>query len=547
MKIFFLVFLLSNFAFLNGNRELSDLPSMRYDDLAKQYNRNYFQHITGYLAPILEEVHDKVYSLPQKMSGYINKKHPYDQQEAYVRFDTDNLSASEKMYLNQRKRSVQQGLQKYLSDDSLEEDQQPSIALCFSGGGFRAMMLSAGALVGAESTGLLDCTTYIASLSGSTWITGQWIGAKRKLTDLRDTLYKKTNHGLSHLTKHEDRVTVLRHWFTKGLNRQHLSSIDIYGPLLANTLLTDFGKEKLTVTLSDSHEHIIQGRYPMPLYTSISTNIDKPYTWVTFTPFEVGAPEIGYIPTWAYGRTFKNGKSVNYAPEQSLGYCFGIFGSAFAVDIKDILRLSAESVLKIKSSLPAPVADTMSFVMNKSIIPALGEVRLAPSMLPNFSYGEKQSIFSSDKTLGVVDAGIDFNLPFPPLLDAARKVDLIVVYDSSAGNVGGEIKKAAVYAKAKGIAFPPVPDDIGNHLFSVLKDPSNEKCPVVIYMPRIKNSDYEKNFDPEICINNDYCSTFNFKYSKENIEQLSGLAKHALEQFDEQIKNEIKLLYKRKK
>src|SRR4029077_13249847 len=45
----------------------------------------------------------------------------------------------------------------------------PTIALCVSGGGCRAMFTLAGILAAAEQAEFLPLLTYIATLSGSTW------------------------------------------------------------------------------------------------------------------------------------------------------------------------------------------------------------------------------------------------------------------------------------------------------------------------------------------------------------------------------------------
>lgn len=47
--------------------------------------------------------------------------------------------------------------------------QVPVIAIAGSGGGFRAMVGFSGVMKALFESGVLDCTTYIAGLSGSTW------------------------------------------------------------------------------------------------------------------------------------------------------------------------------------------------------------------------------------------------------------------------------------------------------------------------------------------------------------------------------------------
>lgn len=47
--------------------------------------------------------------------------------------------------------------------------QVPVIAVVGSGGGFRAMVGFSGVMKALYDSGVLDCATYVAGLSGSTW------------------------------------------------------------------------------------------------------------------------------------------------------------------------------------------------------------------------------------------------------------------------------------------------------------------------------------------------------------------------------------------
>lgn len=47
--------------------------------------------------------------------------------------------------------------------------QVPVIAVLGSGGGFRAMVGFSGVMKALYESGVLDCVTYVAGLSGSTW------------------------------------------------------------------------------------------------------------------------------------------------------------------------------------------------------------------------------------------------------------------------------------------------------------------------------------------------------------------------------------------
>jgi len=516
-----------------------------YDHLRK-YNRWYLADLYSAIKPSVSNAYAMLCNVPNALLHSVIGHSPHEQHDAVVRFaPQDEIGADEKVYLQQRMAKTHEALEQFLGIP-VSPEKQPRIGLCFSGGGFRAMLLTLGFLIGAQDCGLLDCTTYISGLSGSTWILAPWLATQRDLHEIRDTMARKIGAGVRHLLHPRDYKKMMKNMFTKVWFRQFISAMDIYGALLANTLLTDLGGKKLTANISDSHEHILLGNYPMPIYTCISTN-QEPYEWFEFTPFEMGSSYVqAYVPTWAYGRKFKNGQSYNRAPEQTMGYCMGIFGSAFEVDIDDVIRLCAESIQEFKDDLPENMQGVLDTVIQQLANSPLDDIRLAPSMLPNFVYNASGTALSEFKTLSLVDAGIDFNLPFPPLLRAAREVDIIIVYDSSAGTMGKEVSCAAEYAKRKGIPFPPVPEVLGTEHCTIMHDPDDEHCPTIIYMPRLKNDDYSATFDPEVCIEDDYCGTFNFKYSQKNINELSGLAEYSCHQYAGTIKQVIAQIASRK-
>lgn len=49
------------------------------------------------------------------------------------------------------------------------DTQVPTIGIIASGGGFRAMTAFGGAMKALSDTKILDCVTYLAGLSGSSW------------------------------------------------------------------------------------------------------------------------------------------------------------------------------------------------------------------------------------------------------------------------------------------------------------------------------------------------------------------------------------------
>lgn len=69
--------------------------------------------------------------------------------------------------------------------------QVPVIAILGSGGGFRAMVGFAGVMKALYESGIFDCATYIAGLSGSTWYV--YFFKPSHLTGLKINTYQTQN------------------------------------------------------------------------------------------------------------------------------------------------------------------------------------------------------------------------------------------------------------------------------------------------------------------------------------------------------------------
>jgi len=476
--------------------------------------------------------------------------HPYRDFPCQVRFaPNDELCAAEIQTIQMRKYVALGSLERIMGRQ-IELEEIPTIAFCGSGGGFRAMILTLGFLQGLQDVDLLRTFTYMAGVSGSTWAIAPWVASGHELSVYYERMKNKIKDGIDHLDSKSELAKLVDRLIEKILYGQPMSAIDIYGALLANTLLFDLGENRIRATLTDTHCGVDMGGYPFPIYSTIATNT-QPYEWLEVTPYEIGGSHLkSYIPTWGYGREFKNGISLNSPREQSLGYFMGIFGSAFQVDLEDLVRMTSDKLIAIEHQLPKVVAQSLEKVIHLFAYDLLDEIRLFPSVLSNFTYQlNKPSPWTGEDHLSLVDAGIDFNLPIPPLLRATRQVDCIVVYDSSASNkVGYELQKAQDYAWRKGLPFPLIDfTDIDKKIVSVFKDDSNPACPVVIYFPLIKNHEYSQTFDPRACMTSGYCSTFNFEYETDEAEELSGLSRFAVVQQQELLKEVIKEIIESKK
>ena len=447
---------------------------------------------------------------------------------AKVRIGSD-LCIGEKDYLKKRKPIVKRAIEKFIGD-SFEDYQTPNIAFCCSGGGYRAMISSLGSFAGAEKIGFLDCVSCAAGLSGSTWFISPWTYFGTSVEKYKKKLSSKVAKDLKK-TFIDPRI-IAKQIGKKIIFRQPVTLVDIYGSLLANKFFGDLRKsDRLNVHLSDLTGNIKDGKRIFPISTAVQPG--PPFSWFEFTPYESGFSfSNSFIPTWSFDRKFFNGKSKDFAQEQSLGYFMGIWGSAFTLSFSQVIYESQEKMpKKIKNYI-------------KKYIEVRGreETRVSPAKLNNCFYGMNVE-FGKIKTLTLIDAGLDFNLPFPPLLRPERKVDIIIVCDASASAHKGApaVRKAEKWARDKGLKFPKIDYDIiGKNIISVFKDETDKDVPTIIYMSIVKNRKFNAEFDPVKEIQNGFCNTFNFKYTPEQFELLSGLMEHNIIESQEIIKREIR-------
>lgn len=515
----------------------ANLYACAQEQMHTRLQKRFFAELYTVMKPIVSSLKETVGEFTDDIADQWFCTHIHKEELALVRFtDSNELCSAENSFTQKRLSHVQQGLNKLLKSE-IPANKVPRIALCCSGGGHRAMLLTYGFLKGLQDIGMLDCTTYMAGLSGSTWAMATWVASQKSLDEYLPTLPGKLYQGLEGVKNPTLLYELAKQLVTKVMHGQFISSIDIYGPTLANTLLTDFDMNRLNVTLSESHAHVANGSHPLPIYTAVTPNVE-PYEWLEFTPFEVGsAYQKAYVPTWAYGRKFKEGRSTNFAGEQPLGYMMGVFGSAFGIDVEDAVRHTAESIESYLDKFPESVQNVLHKILDDLVNSPLDEVRLAPSSLPNFTYKTTTRELHDDKYLTLIDAGIHFNLPFPPLWRQERDIDIILVYDASGEIIGCKnLRWAESYMQSKGLPFPPIDyKKAESQVMSVFKDDHHPNCPIVVYFPRIKNEAYSTTFDPEKCQSEGYCNTMNFTYDAAQINELMGLSEFAVIQHADQL------------
>ncbi len=495
--------------------------------------------------PLKSKVGETVDFLTEPLASKLKKtlrpitRNIHKNKKAVVRIG-NSLPVEETAYLASRLNVVKKNIEKHLSAVQKKtvtlEGKPPIIACIFSGGGYRAMISTLGFVSGAVKAGIFDSVSYVVGLSGSTWGLGTWMSNGFPIEKFKEKFYGMLTGGLKKLSS-SDLSLMVDNFETKMVFRQPITIVDAYGALLANELFANFGQQKQMLHLSTLKNMLTTNRgaiWPIPIFTAIRAEEQAKSEWYEFTPYEVGASWLGmYVPTWAWGRKFINGESIDNAPEQPLGFDFGTFGSAFGAKFGQ----TYEAIIDATSSSPVKI------LFEKKILPSIKEKRPAYAEVFNFTAGIPGSPIRELKVMQLVDAGSSpgFNLPYPPVSGERpeRKADILLFVDASAGTLGEDFNKVVAYARANRLPFPEVDFSvISKSSISVFKNDNDPSVPVVIYMPliidqvvlqqKLKEEGFGQykileGFAPRACMENSFCNTFNFVYQKEQAEQLSAV------------------------
>lgn len=480
----------------------------------------------------------------------------YQTIQARVRIGNE-LAQEERSYLEKRLPKVQEALEKLLGRQ-LNGAYIPKIALIGSGGGYRAMLCTTGSLVGADEIGLLDAVTYIAALSGSTWALGTWMASGLSSAQFKEELIATINTSISSVTSAEMSL-ISDALLAKAVLGQPLTLVDLFGALLANRLLRNFGNRRHLVSLSQQVEWIKHGDKPFPIYTAVDgrSSVVKAPHWYEFTPYEIGSSWLGlYVPTWAFGRKFINGTSVDFSPEQDFGFLLGIFGSAFALSLSDVWK---ELEHEIQNHIVKGIIEML--------IEPIHDKRASWGTVHNFSAGMAVSKIKNDRNIRLIDGGLAYNLPYAPVSGdrPERVADIMIFLDASQSITNGvELRNIEKYARQQGHKFPVIDyAGIDKKVISVFKDEKDPSIPVVIYMPRINDTSlfgiykhvpgfkipmgYRANFDVNTCVQDEFCGTLNFVYSAVQAQQLTAVTEFNMYAAKQEIVDAINWVIEHKK
>lgn len=458
--------------------------------------------IPGYIKKLQRELSMSSGSLADEIwnEAHDASINPEIRWSADVRVSSE-LCEEEKEYLARRKNVALVALSKYLDipEKDIHPDDVPTIAMCGSGGGIRALIAGTGSMLATEEDGLLDCVTYTSGVSGTCWLQALCLTSftKGSVAALLDHLRARASTHIAYPPAAFQAVTTLptSKYLLSGLveklrgdPKADFGLVDLYGLLLGARYLVPKGElnvDERDFKLSNQREYLKYGQVPLPIYTTIRHEIpglaasstdqeseqakekakkEAWFQWYEVTPYEFFCEEFGAgIPTWALGRRFQNGSDVTpesgfHLPELRMPLLMGIFGSAFCATLSHYWR-EVKPLVKGMSVFGA--VDDLIADRNED----LEKVHpIDPARIPNFCYGmhgklpqtTPQSIYDSEY-IQLMDAGMSNNIPIYPLLRPGRDVDVLLAFDSSADvKTDNWLAVADGYAQQRGIKGWPV-------------------------------------------------------------------------------------------
>ncbi|KAL7915634.1 acyl transferase/acyl hydrolase/lysophospholipase [Trichoderma velutinum] len=420
---------------------------------------------------------------------------------ANVRVSSE-LCDEEKDYLLRRKLVTRAALADYLGlkEKDINPDDVPTIAMCGSGGGMRALIAGSGSMFATDEDGLFDCVTYTAGVSGSCWLQLLYLSSfsKGSVGSLIQHLKARASTHIAYPPVAFQSLTSLptSKYLLSGLVEKlkgdahaDFGLVDIYGLLLGARYLIprgELGVDARDFKLSNQRLYLRHGQRPLPIYTAVRHEIPaaesqgppeqdtalstveeikkEPYfQWFEITPYEFFCEEFSAgIPTWALGRRFSDGRDVAdhgfHLPEVRTPLLMGIFGSAFCATLSHYYR---EIRPLLRTITGFQTIDELVSVRNEG----LSKVHpIDPAIIPNFAYQMYGKLPSTTpksildgEYIQLMDAGMSNNLPIYPLLRPGRNVDILIAFDASADiKTDNWLSVADGYARQRGVKGWPV-------------------------------------------------------------------------------------------
>ncbi|QLG74390.1 hypothetical protein HG535_0G02730 [Zygotorulaspora mrakii] len=475
-------------------------------------------------------------------NGYAPSRVSCDNDTNLIR-EANGLSANETDWLQKRDIYTRYALKSFLtrannsfSNHSIiselfsNDSNVPKIGIACSGGGYRAMLSGAGMIAAMDNRtggaldhglgGLLQSSTYLAGLSGGSWLVGSlawnnWTSVQDIInsTPENDSIWDLTHSiaspGGVDVNKSAERWEVITEdIMSKAALGFPVTLADYWGRALSYNFfpsLPDGGVGYTWSSLRDS-EVFTSGQMPFPIsvadfrspYTTISSRNSSVFE---FNPFEIGSWEssVNAFSDIKYlGTQTSNGVPVNKGQcvegFDNAGFIMGTSSTLFNPSMSPVIGMLMNG-------------GTVASIFQKAIANDSNDVaNYAPNPFKDVTFATDDSgetIVQSDY-LYLADGGEDGEtIPLVPLLQQDRDLDVIFALDSSSDTITSWPDGSSLVntyerqfsSQGKNIAFPYVPDQSTFEILQLNKKPTFFGCdarnltdlkyipPLVVYIP----------------------------------------------------------------
>lgn len=394
---------------------------------------------------------------------------------------SDSISNREQIWVENRHKKTNDALKAYLENSGLdydseifENDDPPNIAVALSGGGCRALLTGAGELSALDNRtadegslgGVLQSTTYLAGLSGSSWTVA--LLALQGFVSVDEVIYENPydiwnltlTRGLVNISQavglgidvarndYEEVLTHLNYWNYpegQGISTDledkrkagfNVTSVDAWGRGLAHQYFAR-GKHNWFdgVTWSDIQktDEFSQHDMPFPIVTalvrypgSLDYGLYSPI--VEFNPFETGSFDKSIY-------TFHDTRYLGSEVDDGIpdGQCVNGFDQASWVygTSSALFNLFLNTLVCPKCKLNL----LLKFVLRRFLL-SMSEKQqdvaiLRPNPFKNSQYAASTALKSND-TLYLIDGGLGGELlPTSNLMVHQRKLDVLFAFDNN--------------------------------------------------------------------------------------------------------------------
>ena len=431
----------------------------------------------------------------------------------------------------------------YITNNAKNASALPNVAIAISGGGYRALMTGGGAVQAFDSRegnstnaghlgGLLQVSTYLAGLSGGSWLVGSIYvnnfttistlqGNATSTWEFQNSIFTGPSQSGLQLLNTADYFANVENAVSKKNSAGFPTSVtDYWGRALSFQLVNaSDGGPGYTWSSIALDQTFAQGNAPMPIVVTDGRApgeqaIPSNTTVYEFNPWEFGTFDpttYGFAPLEYLGSNFSNG--VIPSNEKcvrgfdNVGYVMGTSSSLFN-----------QFLLQVNStSLPSLAKDFITKVLG-AVSTANNDIADYPNPFYGYHNASATSREAQSQTLSLVDGGEDLeNIPLHPLIQPGRHVDVIFAVDSSADTDSYWPNGTALVAtyqrslnssgQANGTSFPAIPDqntfvNLGLNtrptFFGCNSSNTTHMTPLIVYLPNFPYT-FQSNvstFDP---------------------------------------------------